>query len=165
MKRLMILLLTTIIFFSVISCNSSKPDVELNGAVLEGYESIAFEILIKRCCELAEKDVKEETNKSVTVNYMFKGGWGTDKFKEDEYLLTLQSAVTCSIIITVTDERALMTVSQDYYLVHDILSNTLKVIGCRFYSAYGDEKYESFDSGSSAMEELEDLLSFYDKYE
>ena len=165
MKRLLILFLAALMCISIASCSSKESEPELGGAVLEGYEDVPFRKLIRVSCENAERDMKEDEGLDVTVTSKFVSGWNTDKFDERDYVSSKQAAVTCSIIMKGSMDDRSMSMTQDYYLVHDLESNTLKVIGCRYYSTDGKNKSESFDKGNDALEELKDLLRCYNYYD
>ena len=146
---------------SIVSCSSKGSEIDLGGAVLEGYEDVPFRKLIRVCCENAEREMKEEDDVDAKVTYKFLNGWDTDIFDESDYASSKQATVTCSIVL----DAMAMTVTMDYYLVLDRSSNTLEVIGSRFYTTDGKNNSESFDEGNAALEELKDFLSYYNRYD
>lgn len=145
---------------SIVSCSSKKSEPDLGGAVLEGYESVPFKKLLKDSCENWKRAIKKE-GEDATITYKITSGWDTDKFDESDYLSSKQSAVTCSFHVIASVDGVSMDSTQDYYLVHDSESNTLKVIGRRNCLTDGKDKSESFLEGSEAMDQFEDLLRYY----
>lgn len=168
MKRLLVLILASLMCLSIVSCSTNGTNVDIDGAVLEGHEGVAFNKLIRRACinyqdDMTEENEDEDNDFTFTVTYKLTDGWNSDKIKERDYVNSKQSAITCSVVMKGTTEGTTSNVDVNFYLIHDIKSNTLKVIGAWVYitADEGAHTQSSFYKDEDAQEILNKFLEDY----
>lgn len=158
MKRLFILILAALMCVSIVSCSSKESEPELGGAVLEGYEDVPFRKLMRDLCEEADERAKNYGGEDCGVTCKFSNGWNTKELDQRDYVGAKQAAITCSISSKTKMPGISYTSILDFYFVHDLESNTLKLMGCRSYYNEGGKEEERFGDSYYAWDILGDML-------